>query len=418
MEFPLEKVRAAFPALNVEGRNNTPLVYFDNPAGTQVPVAVANAMSDAILYGNANLGGAFDTSKLAGDIYHHAHRVMAEFLGSPCQGEGIVIAQSMTAITYNFSRALARNWQADDEIIITSSDHDGNVSPWLQAAKDSGVRVRTLRFREDDWQLHPDDLKALLSPKTRLVALNHANNMTGSINNIAPLITLARQAGAQTYIDAVQYAPHRLVDFAALDCDYLVCSSYKFFGPHLGILVGKPERLAALEAYKVRPAPNFGSGKFEHGTPQIELLAGLIACVEYFADLGRACQNSEETLSRRAAIACAFAAQTVHENALARTLISGLQQIKGITIHGITADNRLSERVPTISITATRHSSQDIAEQLAARGISCWSGHNYALETATQLGLDLEDGVVRLGMAHYNTLAEVETVLKQLNEIL
>ena len=416
--FPIATLRAAFPALNVTGQNGLPLVYFDNPAGTQVPIAVAQAISDAILYGNANLGGAFETSKLAGDIHQQAHRVMAEFLGSPCQGECIVIAQSMTAITYNFSRTLAQDWQPDDEIIITTSDHDGNVAPWLQAAEDSGACVRKLHFREDTWQLHPDDLAALLSPKTRLVALNYANNMTGSVHDLGALIALAKQAGAQTYVDAVQYAPHGLINFAALDCDYLVCSSYKFFGPHLGILVGKPERLAAMRAYKVGPAPNSGSGKFEHGTPQIELLAGLIACIEYFADLGRACGRKKEDLSRRGAIVCAFEAQMIYEKTLSQTLISGLQQIDGITIHGISAHDALSERVPTVSITAQQHSSRYIAAQLAARGVSCWSGHNYALETATQLGLDLEDGVVRLGMAHYNTLAEIDLVLEHLREIL
>lgn len=410
MTFPIETVREAFPALNVSDQRDQPIVYFDNPAGTQVPSSVALAISDAILFGNGNLGGAFKTSQLAGDIYHQAHLVMADFLGSSCKGEGVTIAQSMTAITYSLSRAISRDWQQGDDIIITTSDHDGNVSPWVQAAEDRGVTVKKLPFRQNSWQYHPEDLVSLVSPRTKLLALNYANNMTGAINELSGVIAMARDTGIQTYVDAVQFAPHRLIDFNALGCDYLVCSSYKFFGPHLGIMVGKPERLEKLQAYKVRPAPDQGMGKFENGTPQIELLAGLIACIEYFADIGRVSTENDD-LSRREAIIRAFQASVAHEDALCRELITGLRQINGVQIHGIVEENRLSERVPTVSFTHERLSSRDIATQLAQRGVSCWSGHNYALETAMQLGLNLEDGVVRLGIAHYNTQEEVQRVI-------
>ena len=418
MTFPIDIVRDSFPALGITDARDKPIVYFDNPAGTQVPGSVALAISDAILYANANLGGAFRSSQLAGEIYQKAHQVMAEFFGAPAREDSVVIAQSMTAITMNIARALSLQWRRGEEIIVTSSDHDGNVSPWILAAMDQGVTVKMLKFREDSWSLHPDDLKKLLTSKTRLLALNHANNMTGTVNDIAPLIGLAHEADVQCYVDSVQYAPHRLIDFPALDADYLVCSSYKFFGPHLGIMIGKPELLERLEAYKVRPAPDHGSGKFEQGTPQIELLAGLIATVEYWADLGRICVGADETLPRRTALQKAFAACELHERGLSKALLTGLSGLEGIKVLGITDQNRLDWRVPTISVVHQKIPSRTIAAELAKRGVSCWSGHNYALETAEQLGLDLQDGVVRLGMAHYNTEAEVTRVLGHLEAII
>ena len=422
--FPINTIRSAFPALQARKYGNADHhvvdnIFFDNPAGTQVPAPVAVAISDAILYANANLGGQFSTSALAGKIYTQAHQIMADFLGAEERNNTITIAQSMTALTYNLSRSLAREWREGDEIIVTAADHDGNVSPWMQAAMDRGVIVKKCPLKREQWQLCTEDFAPLLSPRTKLVALNWASNMTGSINDLKPLIDLAHAHNALTFVDAVQYTPHRQVNVQALNCDFLTCSSYKFFGPHLGILYGKADILARLSAYKVRPAPAQAPGKFSHGTPQIELLAGLIACVDYFTELGHWIAEAEglRLENNTQSWKLAYDAITLYEEMLSQRLIAGLLELP-VDVMGITEQAQLSRRVPTVSFVAHQHTSSDIAAALAKRHIFCWSGHNYAYETAMQLGLDMQDGVVRLGMAHYNTIEEIDRTLEELNIIL
>jgi cysteine desulfurase family protein (TIGR01976 family) len=406
MSFDVEEVRRQFPALAMTD-NGRRRIYLDNPAGTQVPKAVADAVARCLVETNANLGGFFATTVAAGEVVEAAHAAMADFLGAHSPEE-IVIGQNMTTLTYQFSRTLGRLMQPGDEIVVTRMDHEGNVSPWLQLAEDRGLTVRFLPFSTDSWQLEADDLARLLNGRTRLVALNYASNLTGAINPVKRLVALAREAGALTYVDAVQFAPHGLVDVAAIGCDFLACSSYKFFGPHLGIVYGRRALLEELQPYKLRCSANDLPGRFELGTPQIELMAGLTAAVDYFAGLGAAAGAAG---SRRQRIAAAFAASVAYEAPLALKLIEGLIGIDGLTIHGITDPARIGERVPTVSFTIDGIAPETLVRELAAENIFVWSGHNYAWEVVHQLGIPPGEGVVRIGAAHYNTEAEIgETV--------
>ncbi|MER9948826.1 cysteine desulfurase-like protein [Mesorhizobium sp. M0047] len=413
MNFPIELVRERFPALSLtdKGRRR---IYLDNPAGTQVPQAVADAVSRCLLATNANLGGYFETTIAAQTVVDEAHQAMADFLGA-ASPEEIIIGANMTTLTYHISRTLGRAMQPGDEIILTRMDHEGNVSPWLQLAEDLGLVVRWLPFDETSWQVEEATLAGLLSDKTRLVALNYASNLTGSINRVKALTAIAKQTGALVYVDAVQFAPHGLIDVQELGCDFLICSAYKFFGPHMGILWGQRDVIDGLKPYKCRCSSNGLPERFELGTPQIELMAGLTAAIDYFADLGAA---SGEGGSRRQKIAKAFDLSIAYENPLAQRLIEGLSDIEGLTIHGITDPKRIGERVPTVSFTVHGIVPETIVRQMNAENIFLWSGHNYAWEIVHQLGIPAEQGVVRIGIAHYNTAAEIEETLESVHRVI
>lgn len=407
MTFPIDSVRDQFPALGLTdgGRRR---IYLDNPAGTQVPQSVVDAVSHCLLAANANLGGFFETTQAAGRIVDEAHRAMADFLGATTPEE-IVIGPNMTTLTYHMSRTLGRGFEAGDEIVLTRMDHEGNVSPWLQLAEDKGLVVRFLPFDEQSWQVEEAALAALLTDRTRLVALNYASNLTGSINRVKALTAIAKKAGALVYVDAVQFAPHGLVDVEDIGCDFLVCSAYKFFGPHMGVLWGRRSVIDSLTPYKCRCSSNGLPERFETGTPQIELMAGLSAAVAHFEKLGAA---TGETGSRRRKIAAAYQASIAYENRLAQQLIDGLGDIPGLVIHGIIDPNRLSERVPTVSFTVEGIVPETIVRQMNAEGIFLWSGHNYAWEIVHQLGIPAGEGVVRIGIAHYNTAGEIDETLE------
>ncbi|WP_027036952.1 cysteine desulfurase-like protein [Mesorhizobium ciceri] len=413
MNFPVEAVREKFPALFLtdKGRRR---IYLDNPAGTQVPQAVADAVSRCLLTTNANLGGYFETTIAAQQVVDEAHQAMADFLGA-ASPEEIIIGANMTTLTYHMSRTLGRTMQPGDEIILTRMDHEGNVSPWLQLAEDLGLVVRWLPFDEKSWQVEEATLAGLLTEKTRLVALNYASNLTGSINRVKALTAIASNAGALVYVDAVQFAPHGLIDVQELGCDFLICSAYKFFGPHMGILWGRRDVIDGLTPYKCRCSSNGLPERFELGTPQIELMAGLTAAVDYFADLGAA---AGEGGSRRQKIAKAFAVSIAYENPLAQRLIDGLSDIEGLTIHGITDPKRLGDRVPTVSFTVDGIVPETIVRQMNAENIFLWSGHNYAWEIVHQLGIPAEQGVVRIGIAHYNTTAEIDETLESAHRVI
>lgn len=406
-DFPIDAVRAQFPALA------GPAAFLDNPAGTQVPRRVIDAVAAAMAGAASNLGGYFQASRDAVAIYDAAHDAMADMLGA-ASGHEIVLGQSMSMLTFQISRSLGRDWQPGDEVIVTRMDHEGNASPWLRLAEERGLTVRWLSFDRDSWRLEPKELAKLLSERTRLVALNYASNLIGSINPIAELTALAKAAGALVYVDAVQFAPHGAVDVLALGCDFLACSAYKFFGPHLGVLWGREALLADLYPYAVRTAPQHLPGRHEIGTPQTELFAGLAAAVDYLASIG---EQVGVWGDRRAKLTGALAAATAYEMPLAQRLMEELRAMPGMQIHGIVEANRLTERVPTISATHPRHSSRSLAKALAGRNINVWSGHNYALELVRQLGIDEQDGVLRIGLAHYNSAAEVERTVGELGRI-
>lgn len=401
--FPIDRVRRRFPAL-IDADEGVSRIFLDNPAGTQVPESVAAAAAHAMLHANANLGGFFRTSLAAEELVRRAHEAMAVFLNASSFRE-IAIAQAMTNLTFHVSRSIGRTLKAGDEIVVTRMDHDGNIGPWLMLAEDLGLIVRWVDFDRESWRIEQQTFEAALTPRTRLVALNYASNLTGSVNDVAALTAAAKRAGALVYVDAVQYAPHGLIDVQALGCDFLACSSYKFFGPHLGILWGRDELLERLEAYKVRPATSDLPWKFETGTPQVELQAALDATIDYIIWLGTAMGGAN---APRAAIARAFEGARAWETQLASRLIDGIGAIPGVTIAGITDASKYDRRVPTVSFYHDRVRAAEVAKALAAENIFVWSGNNFALEIVRALERDEEDGVVRIGAAHYNTPDEVD----------
>jgi cysteine desulfurase family protein (TIGR01976 family) len=406
--FPIDEVRRQFPALL------KPCAYLDNPAGTQVPRSVIEAVAAAMTGAASNLGGYFQDSQAADAIYERALAAMADLLGGGSARE-IIVGQSMTMLTFQMSRSLGYSWRAGDEIIVTQMDHEGNVSPWIRLAEERGLVIRWLTFNRDSWCIEPEDLRPLLTERTRLLALNYASNLTGSINPVAALTRMAKEAGALVYLDAVQYVPHGKAEVTRLGCDFLACSSYKFFGPHLGVLWGREALLAEVYPYAVRCAPQSPPGRHDTGTPQTEMLAGLTAAVDYLAWMGA---YTGAAGTRREQISGAYRAATAYEMPLAQHLIDELLRIPELKVHGITDAGRQTERVPTVSVTHPRHANTALARALAQQGINVWSGHNYALEVARALKLDEREGVLRIGLAHYNTIGEVERIISALNALL
>jgi cysteine desulfurase family protein (TIGR01976 family) len=407
MNFPILHIRSLFPALALTDDGKA-RAYLDNPAGTQVPLSVADAVNHYMLNDASNGGGHFRTSVKTDQVWQEAHEDAALFIGAASARE-VIIGQSMTSLTFHLSRSICRDFQSGDEIVISRVEHEGNVGPWLEIAKDKGLKIVWVDFNHETWQVEPDDLAAVLTDRTRLVALNYASNLTGSVNDIPALTKLAKDAGALVFVDAVQFAPHHLLDVQAIGCDFLVCSSYKFFGPHLGLIWGREELLQSLYPYKGRCVSNDTPDRFEAGTPQYELLAGLSATVAYFEHIGGL---SGETTNRRELIASAFQMSRDYEEPLTNELIEGLQQIPGIVIYGITNSNRMHERVPTVSIRHSNVAPSDIARKLSDENIFVWHGHNYAYEPTRSLSLPEDEGVVRIGLAHYNTAQEVQKVLQ------
>ncbi len=406
MTFPIAQIRERFPALSVTDEHRS-RIYLDNPAGTQVPKQVIDEIARCLTYTTANLGGKFRTSRAADDIYVSGHRAMADFLGTNDPGE-ISIGASMTALTFHMSRSICRNFAHGDEIIVTRMDHEGNVSPWLEIAKDRGLVIRWAEFDRETWTINPESVRQLTNERTRLIALNYASNMTGAINDVEIIATETRQSGVLVYIDAVQLAPHLLIDVDTTNCDFLVCSPYKFYGPHLGVLWGRREILETLHAYKCRCSDNNLPGRFEIGTPAIELLAGLSACINHHAWLGEALGAKGD---RRSKIAEAFEASARYESTLVHALLEGLTAIPGVEIIGPIPGLSTTARVPTVSFRHRDVTPAAIALSLAADNIFAWHGHNYAFEMARVLGFE-QHGGVRVGIAHYNTIEEVRRTIE------
>ena len=409
----IEQCRQQFPAL-ARTVNGSPAIFLDGPAGTQVPQRVIDAMVRYLSHCNANHGGLFPTSMESDLMLAEAHRALADLLGVEDSDE-VAFGPNMTSLTFALARSLARNWSAGDEIVVTRLDHDANVSPWVLAAEDAGVKVHFVGLRSDDYTLDLEDLQSKLSEKTRLVAVGCASNASGGINPVQDICRWAHDAGSLVFLDAVHYAPHRLIDVPAWDCDFLACSTYKFFGPHVGVCWGRRELLEELTAYKVRPADNALPDKWMTGTQNHEGIAGALAAVNYLADLG--CQlKGEEDLARRTALQTTFAAIKQYETELARQLLEGLNAIKEIKVWGISDVDRLGERVPTVSITHDNLTAAQLAERLGQQGIFAWHGNYYALEFTESLGLE-PDGMLRIGLVHYNTAEEVERLRESLVEI-
>lgn len=409
----LELCRRQFPALS-RRVGDRPAAFFDGPGGTQVPQRVIDAVGHYLAHTNANHGGRFATAIESDRLLAEAHRGLADLVGTD-DPRTIVFGQNMTSLTFALSRALARGWKAGDEIVLTRLDHDANVTPWVLAARDAGATVRLASIRSEDCTLDLEELRHLINERTRLVAVGCASNATGSINPVRDICDWAHAVGAKVFLDAVHYAPHGLVDVQAWGCDFLACSAYKFFGPHVGILWGRREWLEGLEAYKVRPAPLDLPGKWMTGTQSHEAIAGALAAVEYLADLGRLLAASD-SLSRRAALREAYREITLYERALVKRLLAGLSELPEIQVFGITDLARLDERVATVAFTHERFTSSELAEHLGRLGLFAWHGNYYALNLTESLGLEPE-GMLRVGLVHYNTPTEVERLLEALRAL-
>jgi len=423
----LTSIRAQFPSLS-QLINGHPAAFLDGPGGTQVPQRVIDAISGYLRRDNANTGGAYATSRHTDAMLIEARAAMADFLN--CAADEIVFGQNMTSLTYAMSRAIGRDLGPGDEILVTRLDHDANVSPWL-ALEEKGVTIRWAEIHEEDCTLDLADLASKINKKTKLVAVGYASNAVGTINPVKKIVRLAHAAGALAYVDAVHYGPHGLIDVAALDCDFLVCSTYKFFGPHMGVLFGKREHLARLRPYKVRPLTDAVPNRWEWGTLNHECIAGITACVNYIATAHGGTDalvrpsseaRSQSMSPRRAAIIAAFEAIHHYEHGLMTRLMTGLAKIPRIKIYGITDPARFTERCPTIALRVENQTPQEtplaLATKLGDRGFFTWDGNYYALNLTEHLDVEKTGGFLRIGLVHYNTTEEVDRLLSALSQIM
>ena len=404
----VQAVRRQFPALQ-ESYTGRPGVFFDNPGGTQVHATVIQAMADYLTRRNANVHGAFITSRRTDEVITYARQAVADLLGAA--PDEVVFGNNMTSLTFHLSHALAREFGPEDEIVVTRLDHDANVAPWLMLAEDTGAQVRWADVDLETCTLDMEHLQSLINPRTKLVAVGYASNAVGTINDVKTVIGWAQAVGAYTYIDAVQFAPHGWIDVKELGCDFLACSAYKFFGPHAGLLYGKREHLARLRAYRVRPAGDELPGKWETGTKNHEGMAGTAAAIDYIAGLGAQYGTAAPSATRREKLRAAWPVIAEYELILMDRLITGLKAIPTVRIYGITDRYDWNKRMATVSIRKEGLTPEALAQKLGAENIFVWNGNFYALGISERLGVEPSGGLVRIGLAHYNTLEEVDRCL-------
>lgn len=413
----LSSLRSRFPALQQTDAQGRPYIFFDGPGGTQVPQAVIDAMAHFYTHANANTHGQFLYSRRADQTIAEARQAMADFLNAPSPEE-IVFGTSSSSLAFNISRAMGRQIVPGDEIIVTRLDHDANISPWL-ALQEKGAVIKFVDVDVEDCTLPLAHFAEAITPKTKLVAVGYASNAVGTINPVKEIAQMAHAVGAKIWVDAVHYAPHNPIDVQAIDCDYLMCSTYKFFGPHMGVVWGRHNLLEQLPAYKVRPANDASPHKFEQGTGNFECMAGVTAAINYLAALGTQFggdfagpyQKAGFT-GRRLALKQAMAAIAAYERPLAERLISGLQAIPGVRVYGITEPAMFDQRTPTAAFTKQGLPTETLAKILGDHNIFVWDGHYYAIEIVKRLGLYESGGMIRVGLAHYNTAAEVDALLE------
>ena len=410
-DFPLSAVRSCFPSLDVtdDGRRR---IYLDNPAGTQVPCQVIDAVSRIYREHNSYTGVFDNYSVEIDELVQLAHEAMAEFLGSEDRGE-IIIGPSSTALTFQLTRNIVQLFGPGDEIIVTRMDHEANISPWLRLAEDSGASIRWLPFNRDTWRLEPDDLAAVLSERTKLLAFNYVSNLTGAINDAHELTRLAKSAGALVFIDGVQFVPHYGVEAPAIGCDFFACSPYKFFGPHLGALWARRSFLEQCRNYKLRTASDDLPQRFIVGIPPFELLSGLLGMIDYFQTLGRLAGGAG---GRRALIERAYRCAEAHERALSERLLRGMETMAGLRLVGPGNIPDARRRAPIFSFTHATGGLSSLVGALADSGIFCHWGRKFANEAANFIGAGTEDGFLRLGVSHYNTAEEIDRLLACLSE--
>lgn len=413
MGWPVEQIRRQFPGLR-RTQDGREVALFDGPAGSQVPERVIQAVSRYLAQTNCNRAAVFATAQESDAILEDAHQVLADFLGASDPAE-IIFGGNMTTLTLSFSRAISQSWQKGDEIILTRLDHDANVTPWMRAAEDRGVRVHQVELNEDDWTLDQAHYHSLLNARTRLVAVGYASNATGTINPVGEMVRAAHAVGAEVYVDAVHYAPHGRISVRDLGCDYLVCSAYKYFGPHVGVLWGRRSHLERIRPYKLRPAPETLPGRWMTGTQNHEGIAGTAAAVEYLASLDQTTRESGDA-SRTAKLDRVFGRMRDYEAGLTRQLVEGLLEIPEVKIFGITKTGELAKRVPTVSIRWRKREPREIAQLLAEQGIYVWCGNHYALPFTERAGLE-PGGTLRVGALHYNTSEEIDRLLAALRTL-
>jgi len=422
MNYPdldLSPLRQHFPSLELT-QDGKPVVFLDGPGGTQVPQQVIDAMANYLRSANANVGGHFLTSQRTAQVIAEAHQAMADFLNAATPDE-IVFGPNMTTLTFALSRAIGRTLQPGDEIVVTRLDHDANIAPWL-ALEERGAIVHHVDIHEEDCTLDMADFASRISDRTRLVAVGYASNCVGTINDVAAITAMGHDVGAWVFIDAVHYAPHGPIDVQAIGCDFLVCSAYKFFGPHAGVLYGRRDLLDRLPAYKVRPASNHPPGKWETGTQNHEAMAGTTAAVNYLAGVGEVYGapfngGFPGFSGRRLRLKTAMAAIHTYEARMGARLIEGLRAVPGLKIWGITNPAQFQCRVPTVSFTMEGFTPRRIAEHLGRAGIFTWNGNFYALAVTERLGLEETGGVLRVGLAHYSTIEEIGRLLEALADL-
>jgi cysteine desulfurase family protein (TIGR01976 family) len=416
----VSKLRKQFPALQQRMPDGSPFIYFDGPGGTQVPQRVIDAMTDYLIKMNANKQGLFHTSKKSDAMLDAARVAIADFLNAASPNE-IAFGNNMTTLTFHLSRSIAATLQPGDEIIITRLDHDANISPWL-ALQEKGVIIRWWDMIPENCTLDPTMLEKLLTHRTKLVAVGYASNIVGTINAVKHFAKMAHSAGAMIFVDAVHYAPHGPIDVQDIDCDLLACSVYKFFGPHVGVLYGKYELLEKLPPYKVRPQQNCPPDKFETGTLNHEGIAGAAAAIEYLAEIGKNYSvkfpnNFTQFSGRKRDLKFAMHAFQTYEGFLSRYLAAELRRIPGLKIYGITNEQEFDRRTPTFAIRLPNLSPPEVARRLGEQGIFVWDGNFYALEVTTRLGLEASGGVLRIGLAHYNTVEEIDRLIAALKSL-
>jgi cysteine desulfurase family protein (TIGR01976 family) len=428
MSLNIDLVRGQFPSLD------RPAIFLDNPAGTQISKPSLDRINRYLIECNANHEGMFETSRKSDAILHEAHAAMADFLNAS-RPEEIIFGNNMTTLTLHMSRTLARNLKAGDNILVTRLDHDANIAPWMLVAEDKGCNLLWVDIDVEQGTLDLDDFAKALEKKPKIAAFGYASNLLGTVNPVKKLTKMAKDIGAIVYIDAVQYAPHGPIDVQDIGCDFLVCSSYKFFGPHAGALYGKYDLLNEMKPYKVRPASNELPYKYETGTQNHEGIAGVLGALEYLEWLGmqfgadqaqawkarvdnqREGRNEVGFSGRKLELKKGMSAMQVYEKELSKKLIGIVQSIPGTHIHGVTDFGRLDERVPTVSFTIDGKDPEKIADALGNLGFYVWNGHNYALAIVERMGLLEAGGMIRVGPVHYNMLDELEKFGEALEKV-
>lgn len=399
------QIRSAFPALKRKAYNGKPAIFFDGPGASQMPNRVYRAYTDHVLNDKANAGGYFETSVNTTEAVERARIALALFMN--CEAEEIVLGANATTSIFQFSRAISRDWISEDEVVVTKLDHFANVSPWVEVAKDKNCKVTSVDFDLDKGEFNIADFEKAITNKTKIVALNYACNAIGTINPVKEITEIAHKKGAMVFVDAVHYAPHRLIDVQNIDCDFLVTSVYKYFGPHISAVFAKKKHLETFVPYKVEPASNNIPNRWETGTPDFSAIAAIPSTIKYLISLS---ENSSPT---RKNLELAYENIVEYENELSKYFLNKVWELKHVKVHGIKNTDDINKRTPTFGLTIKGKTSHQVAEYLAKHGIFAWSGHFYALDVVRSYNLE-KDGLLRIGMLHYNTKREIKELISVL----